>query len=603
MRKLFGITFLLSFFLAQSSFASVGIQASLDRNTGTLEDEIELTITISGELSTAEPNLPSMPAFHIVASGSSSNIQMINGILSVQKEYSYLLIPQAEGQFTIEPISITINGKVYKSNPLTIQIGRSAMVPQPRVPLDPDQQNLGGGSNVNPPTNPPTSPNPDETNDNKPYWIEVAVNNQTPYKGEQIFYTFKLYTKINIETATLTLPAFDGFTIEEIVPEKKYYQTINNERYVISEKVIAIFPLKKGPVEIEPTNLKVEVYNTTAMPRGFFQDPFFGFGKTKGRSFNLISPKINLVIKDLPEPIPSHFIGFVGELKLKSQSTPSEIDYGDSVTQTLTFEGIGNIKDIILPKISPPLGLKVYEDKPTQNIVKLESGIKGEKIFKRAFVPTQVGKFQIPPLSLSYFDPTAEAYKNLDITELLISVKETENTRQVAINKNTDLKEIKQNPLLLHQVVLKSIMPQSFWFILLLIFFIPLPLLYFFLKKIKEVKPQSLIKKEYRRSYSKLLSQIKVAKRISIMENRVEKMIMALKDFIGARTKTQARSLTLSELMFLLEKSGAHKKVLNDFSHLYILLEKTKYSGKSGQISENITDMISKVAKEILKIT
>src|SRR3989338_2250796 len=98
MRKLFGITFLLSFFLAQSSFASVGIQASLDRNTGTLEDEIELTITISGELSTAEPNLPSMPAFHIVASGSSSNIQMINGILSVQKEYSYLLIPQAEGK-------------------------------------------------------------------------------------------------------------------------------------------------------------------------------------------------------------------------------------------------------------------------------------------------------------------------------------------------------------------------------------------------------------------------------------------------------------------------------------------------------------------------
>lgn len=601
MRKLFGIKFFLLFlFLAKSSFANVGIQASLDRTTGTLEDEIELTITISGELSTTEPNLPSMPAFHVVGSGSSSNIQMINGILSVQKEYTYLLIPQAEGQFTIEPISITINGKIYKSNPLTIQIGRSQAVPQPRIPIDPNQQNLGGPTNVNPPLNPP---NTSEPNENKPYWIKAEVNNTNPTLGEQILYIFKLYTKINIETATLTLPSFDGFTTEEIIPEKKYYQTINNERYVISEKVIALFPLKKGSLEIEPTNLKVEVYNRSSGSRGFFQDPFFGFGKTKERSFNLVSPKISLTVKDLPEPIPSHFVGFVGELKLKVESTPSEIDYGDSVTQTLIFEGMGNIKDITLPKMIVPAGLKVYEDKPTQNIVKLESGIKGEKIFKRAFVPTQVGKFQIPPLSLSYFDPVSQNYKSLESTELLILVTGSENTNQVAINKNANPEEIKQNSLLLHQVFLKPVMSRSFLFILILVLSIPLPLLYFILKKIKKIKPGHLIKKEYKRGYSKLNSQIKMAKRIVSTHDRVEKMIMALKDFIGARTKTQARSLTLAELVLLLEKKGAHKKVLNDFSNLYMLLEKTKYGGKSDQISENISESISIVAKEILRIT
>ncbi len=57
--------------------AETSLSISLDRDTATLADVINLTISVEG--TSGEPQLPSSPAFETVRQGSSSRVQIVNG--------------------------------------------------------------------------------------------------------------------------------------------------------------------------------------------------------------------------------------------------------------------------------------------------------------------------------------------------------------------------------------------------------------------------------------------------------------------------------------------------------------------------------------------
>ena len=57
---------------------NVQVLATVDRNVITLEDSLQLSITIQGTQNTSPPELPSLPDFRISSSGTSSSTQIIN---------------------------------------------------------------------------------------------------------------------------------------------------------------------------------------------------------------------------------------------------------------------------------------------------------------------------------------------------------------------------------------------------------------------------------------------------------------------------------------------------------------------------------------------
>jgi len=147
--------------LALPAFANdIQVLATVDRNQITLEDSLELSITIRGTQNTPPPELPSMPDFRITPSGTSSSTQIINMERSVSITHNYRLIPMNAGKFKIGPARVRANNKVYSTQPINIVVQKA---------MSPSQSG------------------------NRPVFLETTVSKKEAFVGEQLIYSFKLY--------------------------------------------------------------------------------------------------------------------------------------------------------------------------------------------------------------------------------------------------------------------------------------------------------------------------------------------------------------------------------------------------------------------------
>ncbi len=70
-----------------------------------------------------------------------------------------------------------------------------------------------------------------------------------------------------------------------------------------------------------------------------------------------------------------------------------------------------------------PQDFQQYEPKITENIVRNENGVSGNKTFEYILVPRFPGEQRIKPVIFNYFDPYAKTYKTLSTPEFLIQVE------------------------------------------------------------------------------------------------------------------------------------------------------------------------------------
>ena len=101
---------------------NIQVLATVDRNEITLEDSLQLSITIQGTQNTSPPELPSLPDFRISSSGTSSSTQIVNMKRNISITHNYRLTPMNTGHFKIGPVRIRTNGKTYVTQPITIEV-------------------------------------------------------------------------------------------------------------------------------------------------------------------------------------------------------------------------------------------------------------------------------------------------------------------------------------------------------------------------------------------------------------------------------------------------------------------------------------------------
>lgn len=426
------IFFLLLYTSSIHAQQGVTLEAFVDRPHVTLDDQVVLTVRVSGGNVFTEPSIPNRGNFEVLSRGSASNVQMINGRLAVSKEFTYVLQPLKAGQFEIGPISIFIEGVEKQTAPISVTVGEAENSQPGHLPQNSQKPSLPQGA-FPPGTfpSPPmtglspfgASPSAPDEGQYKDIFVTAEVDNKSPYKGEQIIYTFRLYTSKGVGEAKLNLPDFHDFWSEEVQKENKYYKELGGKRYVVSEFKVILFPTKSGALNIAPAELKAQVEEALNFPSAF-NDPFFTMrgAPLSYRPRVLRSSEIHLEVKDLPAGAPAGFTGLVGQFGVQSNISKTELAVGDSATLAIQISGVGNIKDAQLQNTFQIPGLKIYEDKPVQEIKKSQNGISGSKTFKIALVPENPGKFKIPPLHISYFDPQKGSYENLETPEYELSV-------------------------------------------------------------------------------------------------------------------------------------------------------------------------------------
>src|SRR5574341_1020867 len=85
------------------------------------------------------------------------------------------------------------------------------------------------------------------------YFVEAAVDNPTPYVGQQITYRFRLYQAVDLENLLYEPSTFEGFWRSEMGPATQTTQQLNGRQYRSTEIATALFPTRVGNLEIAPS--------------------------------------------------------------------------------------------------------------------------------------------------------------------------------------------------------------------------------------------------------------------------------------------------------------------------------------------------------------
>jgi hypothetical protein len=383
------------------------VTASVDADTIGTQDQLQFTVTISGTNSgdVEAPSLPPFPGFDVVAGPSvSTQFKWINGRASSSKGFTYVLVPQKPGQYTLPPLEVRAGGKTYQTQPIPITVTPGSSRPAPRRGFDPFgdesmmQRRPPGGNEV---------------------FVTAEIEPRRAYPGQQVTLTFRLYTQVGVTGLQLQEnPPLNGFWVEDMeVPTNQQGErkVVNGREYLeYLVKRQALFPNTPGKLNIPSVTFAV-----AARTGG----DFFGIF---GQSQTIYRKTDQLTLEVLPFPShgkPADFGGAVGSYNLTANLDRAEASTGDAVTLHIRLAGRGNLKmvpDLALPQLPD---FTIYSSKQAANVRVMESKwIGGEKAWEYVLVPKAPGEQAIPPLSFSYFDPERDRYETVTTPRLALKV-------------------------------------------------------------------------------------------------------------------------------------------------------------------------------------
>jgi hypothetical protein len=399
MKRLFLICIL--FILAAPAQAQEAIEftAEVDRTAVSTDERVTLTLTVSGNYQQlSQPQLPLLSGFNIVSSSQADHFSMINGVVSRQKVFSYQLQPTVPGAFSIDPVAIQVDGAIYQTEPITIQVGQGAAPTLRAEPQDEAQPPVAA--------TPGQASAPNELSGQDVY-IEADVDNPTPFVGQQIVYRFYFYQAVNLSgQPQLDWPTFSGFWSQDLAPNNVYEQVVANRRYRVTEVRRALFATAAGQMHIEPSTLII--------PGGFFS-----------RDTNLSTNAVVVDVKPLPGGAPEGFAGAVGQFEISAWVEPTETRANEPLTLFVRVSGAGNLHALPDPTEGAEGNLpdwRVYEAQISTNVSQQGDVLRGDRLFERLLVPKTAGELHIPPFSLVYFDPQAGAYRQAQTEPLTVQV-------------------------------------------------------------------------------------------------------------------------------------------------------------------------------------
>ena len=332
------------------------------------------------------------------STGQSTSITTINGRTTTQVNYSYTYILKAkkEGTFEIRPASIEVDGKVFESNSIKIQVVKG----QPQPSSTPSQ----GGSSAQ------SSQSVDLGKEN--LFVRVDMSKRNVYRGEQIISTVKLYVSPNIPISgfdDVNLPTYEGFYTQDIdIPQQINFtrEVYDNKIYQVGVlKKTILFPQQNGRITIKPFSLSLLV-RQRVKPRSFFDDFFSGYRTVKA---TVKSDPTTINVKDLPTAS-ADFMGGVGNFNVTSDISSQNVTTNDAVTLTMKISGSGNIRLIKSPELKLPTDFEVYDPRSNDNVNTTNNGATGTKTIEYLFQPRFEGDYTIPPIKFAYFNPATGSY-------------------------------------------------------------------------------------------------------------------------------------------------------------------------------------------------
>lgn len=482
---------------------AVSFKMILSKSTMGINERIRVDFVMNKDGDNFNP--PSFQGFRVVMGPSqATSFSWVNGVKSFSKTFSYTIAPLEKGAFTIGQATIDIDGNSYKTIPEKVTVTDAVKKPSE----DMTAEDVASES----------------------LHLVAEVSNQNPYLNEMVTVVYKLYVGPDISVTNfraLDNPTYNNFWNQDIAVTKYTFESGSYEgkasQYVVLKRVV-LYPQKSGELSIEPLVLDV----TAEVPTN--RRDFFGGRLFAQTNKTVTAGKRTIQVKALPESgKPESFSGAVGSFDLFVTSSKDILNANESLQATVTVTGSGNLKLFTLPELKLPAALEVYDPEFNESVTTNQSGMKGKISNNYTIIPAFKGKYPIPEISFSYFDPNLEKYISLQSEPIIINVIEgplqtNEKTKEENSEKASENKQaltvsqqafgfIKTNTSLVKKTQ-KPFFSSLLFYVLWLLPLLLIPLVVFLIKKQREKQGDlvGLLSKRAQRLAAKFLSEAKQAR-------------------------------------------------------------------------------------------
>ena len=380
----------------------------------------QLTYTVNQR--SKDLRAPEFTDFDVLAgpyTSTSSSVSFVNGrrTSSYEQTYTYTMMAQRAGTFTIGPATVKVDGDQVQSNGVRIQV-----LPEDQPSNSSQSGQTATRSNS---ANGQTGAAGQTSSEN--LFVRTIASKTRVHEQEALMITYKLYFA-NVDVAQLTnntkLPEFTGFLKQEIEQgeiqtELEHYNGRNYQTATLFRTIL--YPQHSGDIQIDPARFEAVLrVQTQQRVRSIFDD-FFGTYTNVTKM--LTAPGVTIHVSALPGGKPAGFSGGVGKFTMTPSISQTELQANEAVTIKLDITGSGNMKLLKTPAIDWPEGFEPYDPKVTNNFKTTTSGVSGTKSIEYLAIPRSAGEYTIPAVKFSYFDIDDKAYKTLSTPEYTIRVK------------------------------------------------------------------------------------------------------------------------------------------------------------------------------------
>ncbi len=385
---------------------------------------------------------PSFSGFDVLAGpavSQGSSIQIVNGKMtrSTNVSYTFVLVAQEAGAYTIPSAKVKVDKANYSTKPLPIEVVDES---QSQGSSQGQGSSQSQSSRQSSQSSSQSSSSPEGRIAKDDILIRTIVSRTSLYKGEPLRATIKLYSRVAIAGSEgEKMPTFNGFWAQEIPnngTRQTQRETYNGKVYetqVLRDYIL--YPQQSGELEIGAAQMDI-IAQVIVQSRNI--DPFFGGGhEVYNVRRHISTPEIKINVKNLPAGAPASFSGAVGSFDLAEVAPKRDIASNSASTLTLRISGTGNLSFVQAPKVMFPESFESYNVKTTESINLTLSGGNGYKQFEYPFIPRSQGEYTIPAVEFSYFDPQTESYKVRTTQPFVMSVSADENTTTIGDGVST----------------------------------------------------------------------------------------------------------------------------------------------------------------------
>ena len=421
-RRLLTVAVLCAAGICSLDAADVSVTAEMSRPEISAGEMAELQIKVTGAQQADVPQQIAVDGLQVRLTGQSTQVQMVNFKVSSSVVYSYIVMPLRTGKFAIPGVTVTADGRQFRTAPLQFSVADTRAAPAPAV-----QQPAQSAPPPFPGLQPPprrARPAPQRVDESRLSFGEITCPKKAIFAGEVVPVEIRYYFDANYQVQVRGKVDFggEGIVAERFPDPKESREERDGTVYNVLTFRTLLSAVKPGTIDVPPAKLDCQVQVPGGAPPGF-DDPIFRQlmgGQSpfmQARDLQVKTAPLHLDILPLPkEGRPASFSGAVGQFDIDALVSNPKPAPGDPATLSVKIGGKGNFKGMGAPVLTEDEGWRSYP--PTDKFDSSDDlSYSGVKSFDFTLIAQEPKKFS-PGAEFSYFDPTTAKYVTLNTKPL-----------------------------------------------------------------------------------------------------------------------------------------------------------------------------------------